>query len=31
MNKKGIELAQKQNNNKAQGELSEALWLLEDE
>ncbi len=28
--RKGVELAQKQNNNKAQGELSEALWLLED-
>ena len=28
--KKGIELAQKQNNNKAKNELAEALWMLED-
>lgn len=28
--KAGIELAKQQNNKKAQGELSEALWMLED-
>jgi tetratricopeptide (TPR) repeat protein len=28
--KKGIELAQVQNNTKAKGELAEALWMLED-
>jgi tetratricopeptide (TPR) repeat protein len=28
--KKGIELANKQKNRKALGELNEALWLLED-
>ncbi|MGZ4048904.1 MAG: tetratricopeptide repeat protein [Bacteroidia bacterium] len=27
---KGIAIAQKQKNNKAQGELNEALWMLED-
>jgi len=27
---KGIEIAKKQNNRKAQGELNEALWMLED-
>ncbi|MCD6068635.1 MAG: hypothetical protein K0S33_3461 [Bacteroidetes bacterium] len=26
---KGLELAQKQNNKKAAGELSEAIWMLE--
>jgi len=29
--KSGIEKAKQQNNNKAHGELNEALWLLEDE
>jgi predicted Zn-dependent protease len=29
--KAGIEKAKQQNNNKAHGELNEALWLLEDE
>jgi len=29
--KKGIDLAKAQGNRKAQGELSEALWMLEDE
>ena len=29
--KKGIEIAKIQDNNKAHGELNEALWLLEDE
>ena len=28
--RKGIAIAQAQNNKKAQGELSEALWMLED-
>ncbi len=28
--KKGIELATQQSNNKAKGELAEALWMLED-
>jgi tetratricopeptide (TPR) repeat protein len=28
--KNGIEIAKEQNNKKAQGELSEALWMLED-
>lgn len=28
--KKGVELAQKQGNKKALGELNEAIWLLED-
>jgi tetratricopeptide (TPR) repeat protein len=28
--KQGIELANKQGNKKAMGELNEALWLLED-
>lgn len=28
--RRGIELAKKQNNKKAMGELSEALWMLED-
>ena len=27
---KGIEIAKSQNNRKAQGELNEALWMLED-
>ena len=27
---KGVELAKKQNNNKALNELNEAIWLLED-
>ena len=27
---KGIEIAKKQNNRKAQGELNEALMMLED-
>lgn len=27
---KGLELAQRLNNKKAAGELSEAIWLLED-
>ncbi|MCZ8285945.1 MAG: hypothetical protein O9353_10875 [Bacteroidia bacterium] len=29
--KLGLELAKSQNNRKAQGELSEAIWMLEDE
>lgn len=29
--KQGLELAKAQNNRKAQGELSEAIWMLEDE
>ncbi len=29
--KKGLALAQQQQNKKAQGELNEALWMLEDE
>jgi tetratricopeptide (TPR) repeat protein len=29
--KQGLELAKTQNNRKAQGELSEAIWMLEDE
>lgn len=29
--KQGLELAKSQNNRKAQGELSEAIWMLEDE
>ncbi|MFL5753809.1 MAG: tetratricopeptide repeat protein [Bacteroidia bacterium] len=29
--KRGIEVAKQQDNNKAHGELNEALWLLEDE
>jgi tetratricopeptide (TPR) repeat protein len=28
--KKGLELAKKQNNNKALNELNEAIWMLED-
>ncbi len=28
--KKGIELAEKQNDVKAKGELNEALWLIEE-
>lgn len=28
--KQGVELAQKQDNKKALGELNEALWMLED-
>ncbi|MBS1635446.1 MAG: tetratricopeptide repeat protein [Bacteroidetes bacterium] len=28
--KQGLALAQKQGNKKAQGELNEAIWLLED-
>ena len=28
--KKGVSLAQKKKNNKALGELNEALWMLED-
>ena len=28
--KQGIELAKSQNNNKALGELNEAIWMLED-
>ncbi len=27
---KGVSIAQKQKNNKALGELNEALWMLED-
>ena len=27
----GIEIAKKQNNNKTYGELSEALWLLDED
>ncbi len=27
---KGVELAKKQNNNKALNELNEAIWMLED-
>lgn len=29
--RKGIAVAQQQNNKKAQGELNEALWMLDDE
>lgn len=29
--KQGLELAKTQNNRKAQGELNEAIWMLEDE
>lgn len=29
--KQGLDLARAQNNRKAQGELSEAIWMLEDE
>lgn len=29
--KAGLEVAKNQNNNKTYGEISEALWLLEDE
>lgn len=29
--RKGIELAEAKNDNKAKGELEEALWLIEDE
>ncbi len=29
--KKGVEKAQEQKNNKAQGELNEALWLIDEE
>lgn len=29
--KQGLELAKKQGNRKAMGELNEALWMLEDE
>lgn len=29
--KKGILIAQQQNNKKAQGELNEALWMLDEE
>ena len=28
--KKGLTLAQQQNNKKAMGELNEAIWMLED-
>ena len=28
--KKGVSLAKKKKNNKALGELNEALWMLED-
>lgn len=28
--KKGINVAKKQNNNKALGELNQALWMLEE-
>ncbi len=28
--KKGISIAQQQKNKKAEGELNEALWMLED-
>jgi tetratricopeptide (TPR) repeat protein len=28
--KQGVELAKSQNNNKALGELNEAIWMLED-
>lgn len=28
--KKGVDLAKSQNNNKALGELNEAIWMLED-
>jgi hypothetical protein len=28
--KTGLALAQKQNNKKAAGELSEAIWMLEE-
>lgn len=28
--KQGVELAQKQGNKKALGELNEAIWILED-
>lgn len=28
--KKGLEVAKAQKNNKAAGELSEAIWMLED-
>ncbi len=27
---KGVDLAKKQNNNKALNELNEAIWMLED-
>lgn len=29
--KQGLELAKAQGNRKAQGELNEAIWMLEDE
>jgi predicted Zn-dependent protease len=29
--KEGLEIAKKQNNNKTYGEISEALWLIEEE
>lgn len=29
--KQGVELAKKQNNRKALGELNEALWMLDEE
>ena len=29
--KKGISIAQQQKNRKAQGELNEALWMLDEE
>jgi tetratricopeptide (TPR) repeat protein len=28
--REGVEVAKKQNNNKALGELNQALWMLED-
>jgi len=28
--RKGMEIAKSQNNRKAQGELNEALWMLEE-
>lgn len=28
--KQGVEIAKSQNNNKALGELNEAIWMLED-
>ncbi len=28
--KQGVDLAKSQNNNKALGELNEAIWMLED-
>lgn len=29
--KKGLQIAQQQQNKKASGELNEAIWMLEDE